>query len=1063
MLQVFNKANTKVGALVHYNDLCITKLLAMDDKTLSFTATQNEIKENGVELEGYLETKDDRFVIREMEYGSDGKVKVTAQLDVETLEGNAFTKFRSTTRTVETVLQVAFAGTGWTVGSINMENPDKQRTISLDNCTSYQVLKQVSSTYRIDFLVHSKTKTIDIYDANTIGEDKGTYFSDELNLTDLSVSSESHDYYTELEAYGKNGLTFADINDGKVFVTNYSYSSKSKRFIWKDERYTVAEHLLEDSIAKLEDMAKPYVSYTATVVDLARVSPEKYSVLDFHIGDIVYIIDQATKTKEKQRIVEIQEYPDEPNRNTCTLANMLPTFEELTQKYDMAASTVDNITSSNGTVSEDAIEAVDASKIVNLENAIVQSAKILSLETNVLNVTQELTAANARIGELAANVGEFETLAADRFSALQADIGKLRTEELSAAIADINTLSSNYANIKTVLTGNVGAGDLTTIQLNAQNAVIDNAFLRSLIASNITVNDLLAGRISTTKFTVGSDSGNFKIEDNTLQIKDSENHVRVQIGEDAGGNYSIVVYDATGSGQLFNQNGITESGITDGLIKDAKIASDANIQATKLDIASLFTVLNDDGSGQTIKSSKIYLDDQGQSLSVAFTQMSSTVSDASSTATKASADAATATAAAQEAMKIISGIDSLNALGMTLTNDAHVVHTNTDGTGGDYSYCYTEPMVFLGELNVTAMSVFETFPSTGLTGTWNNASKRYQVTALSTDNGHVDFRAVYGSGERYLCSKSGKKFITRSGKRLLIMSGGTEIWKRFSVSKAPDGKVGLSYVLQSSVVAITRSIDTSQPVAFEPSTVIFRARQNKDGVLTNLSCRFQIEETENFANYVVRVPYGNAMTSYTYTPTKNAALRGIRCTVKDATEDVVLDSQEVVVLADADGIVAEVEDAKEDIIEMSTHMSELDDSIDGFSKSISDINDTFRASYANDLAYDFTWSSTKTTTTLSAHVYAVDPDSKRRTEITDQYPDHFFSWTRRSETDTDSNGVYLDVDLGTGKTLTVQNSDFGLDGNIDGWFYPFYSAYLTTRSGKRLTTRSGKRFIAYVF
>lgn len=59
-----------------------------------------------------------------------------------------------------------------------------------------------------------------------------------------------------VEPYGKDGLTIESVNDGKTYLENHQYSSKVKRCIWKDERYTVPESLKEDAEAKLKDMSK---------------------------------------------------------------------------------------------------------------------------------------------------------------------------------------------------------------------------------------------------------------------------------------------------------------------------------------------------------------------------------------------------------------------------------------------------------------------------------------------------------------------------------------------------------------------------------------------------------------------------------------------------------------------------------------------------------------------------------------------------------------------------------------------------------------------------------------
>lgn len=102
--------------------------------------------------------------------------------------------------------------------------------------------------------------------------------------------------------------------------------------MWSDERYTNTTSLIEDGIAKLDEMSKPYVAYTADVLDLARQSKKYSSVFDFDIGDTVWMISKKTHTKEKQRIVKLTEYPESPQSNTVELSNATKTFAEVQQE-----------------------------------------------------------------------------------------------------------------------------------------------------------------------------------------------------------------------------------------------------------------------------------------------------------------------------------------------------------------------------------------------------------------------------------------------------------------------------------------------------------------------------------------------------------------------------------------------------------------------------------------------------------------------------------------------------------------------------------------------------------
>lgn len=325
-MQIFNDKKQRVGILKGFKDRKIVKTLDSGDKELSFKYPSDGEMVDLLKEEYYIKTKEDEYVIRKRKTGAQFN-EYTAQLNVEELEGAVFPYgFESKEQTIRACLEFAFEGTGWKVGMCQIT---KKRTINKDEETNaWEVLQDCLSTYRVECKINSLTKTIDIYEQ--IGSDRGRYFIEGLNLKKLTVTSDTYDFYTRLIPLGKDGIGIEWL--GKPYLENYQYSSKIKTYVWSDERYTNTTSLIEDGIAKLDEMSKPYVAYTADVIDLARQS-EKYSnVFDFDIGDTVWMISKKTRTKEKQRIVKLTEYPESPRSNTVELSNATKTFAEVQQE-----------------------------------------------------------------------------------------------------------------------------------------------------------------------------------------------------------------------------------------------------------------------------------------------------------------------------------------------------------------------------------------------------------------------------------------------------------------------------------------------------------------------------------------------------------------------------------------------------------------------------------------------------------------------------------------------------------------------------------------------------------
>ena len=332
-MQIFNDKKQRVGILKGFKDRKIVKTLDSGDKELTFKYPSDGKQVDLLKEEYYIRTKEDEYVIRKRKTGTQFN-EYTAQLNVEELESAVFPYgFESKEQTIRACLEFAFEGTGWKVGTCQIT---KKRTINKDEETNaWKVLQDCLSTYRVECKINSLTKTIDIYEQ--IGADRGRYFIEGLNLKKLTVTSDTYDFYTRLIPLGKDGIGIEWL--GKPYLENYQYSSKIKTYVWSDERYTNTTSLIEDGIAKLDEMSKPYVAYTADVIDLARQS-EKYSnVFDFDIGDTVWMISKKTRTKEKQRIVKLTEYPEVPRSNTVELSNATKTFAEVQQQATDKAKT----------------------------------------------------------------------------------------------------------------------------------------------------------------------------------------------------------------------------------------------------------------------------------------------------------------------------------------------------------------------------------------------------------------------------------------------------------------------------------------------------------------------------------------------------------------------------------------------------------------------------------------------------------------------------------------------------------------------------------------------------
>lgn len=256
-MQIFDDKKKRIGTLSGFKDRAITTTLDSGDKELTFDYPASGALVDLLKEEYYIRTKTDEFVLKAVEKGEQFN-KYTAVLNVEELEGTAFPYgFESDEQTIKACLEFAFEGTGWHVGTCTVT---KKRTIDeQESVTAWDVLQKCLTTYRCECIIHSLTKTIDIYDR--IGSDRGCYFMEGLNLRKISLKSDTYDFYTRIYPIGKDGIT-PEWLTGKDYIDNFQYSSKIKAYVWKDERYTNTTSLIEDATAKIEEMSRPYKAYT---------------------------------------------------------------------------------------------------------------------------------------------------------------------------------------------------------------------------------------------------------------------------------------------------------------------------------------------------------------------------------------------------------------------------------------------------------------------------------------------------------------------------------------------------------------------------------------------------------------------------------------------------------------------------------------------------------------------------------------------------------------------------------------------------------------------------------
>lgn len=274
------------------------------------------------------ETKQ-RYLIKAIDEGQT-TVNIKAELDLDELSKDMFLNYTNSSDTVVNTISKTLPD-GWAVQDHAYFN--QRRTIELEAATPLDVIDACPDIYNVVFRFDNNARVIHIYNPDS-EEISGVFLTDELNLKSVNFKGKSSGFATRLYAKGKDSLTFADINGGKDYVEDFSYSDKVISVYWKDERYTIAENLLADAKKRLKSMAVPQQSYTCGVMDLARARESQegkndniYSFLEFKLYQNVVLLDRRRNRRITHTVAGIKRYPKYPEKNEVTLSTVAPSIQ----------------------------------------------------------------------------------------------------------------------------------------------------------------------------------------------------------------------------------------------------------------------------------------------------------------------------------------------------------------------------------------------------------------------------------------------------------------------------------------------------------------------------------------------------------------------------------------------------------------------------------------------------------------------------------------------------------------------------------------------------------------
>ena len=417
-----------------------------------------------------------------------------------------------------------------------------------------------------------------------------------------------------------NGFSDEDLeNLGRLYKStdyvneNIIYTSVSSTEDIVDKAY----ELYEDAIENLHANAHPRMTYSTSVDNLfTMVDYYDYIINDFSLYNFLRLSirdDYQVKLRVVECSLNPMVYDNDLNIVFSNMVQYKSKRNDFASLLDNAISSAKNqISSLTKSSNSDANEfSFDYDMVKSLLNSKAFGNYMNSYRANSIS-PEALETALSRLDNISTNSAFIKYLNSNLLVTNDAYIDYLNSNLVVSDVADIRTLMFGSA------TGNV-------LQSNFSNSVISllgDATIKSAMIESLNASKINAGTINTNYVEISSDSGNMKITDDTIQIKDDNDVTRVQIGKDATDDYNMYVLDENGK-VMFDATGLHEDGIKNGIIRDDMVSDNANISGSKLNIQSLYSSMND--SGYSLNASNVKLDAENQSLEVSFNTLNSKV------------------------------------------------------------------------------------------------------------------------------------------------------------------------------------------------------------------------------------------------------------------------------------------------------------------------------------------------------------------------------------------------------------------------------------------------------
>ena len=320
-----------------YNIVVTSEINGED--TLSFMIPYRDPKRGFIDSEKKIQIVDDIYKVRTLTDTKDSEGNLATEVYAEAEFYDLTFSVRKEehkfdAETAEVSMAYALEGTEWSVGTVNVRT---KRTWTSTEKNALSILRTVADLHGGDLVFDCPNRLVHLL--TVYGTDSGALFAYKKNMKSIKRVVDTRSLVTRLYAIGSDGLTFADINGGKAYVEDYTYSSDIRISTLDCSSFTNPYQMKEYTEMRLAQYSKPNISYVLNAMDLSVLTGYEHEA--WSLGDYVHVEDKDLGLSVTTRVIRREYNLQEPWNTVLELSTTLKNLGSSASQWDNVADSLE--------------------------------------------------------------------------------------------------------------------------------------------------------------------------------------------------------------------------------------------------------------------------------------------------------------------------------------------------------------------------------------------------------------------------------------------------------------------------------------------------------------------------------------------------------------------------------------------------------------------------------------------------------------------------------------------------------------------------------------------------